>query len=238
MRAVNLLPSGERPALAAAQGNGSYIVLGVLGALLIGVVGFVMTQNQISSRTSEIARVKQEQAEAEQKAARLGSFGDFAAVKATRLASVTDLAQARFDWERLMRELALVLPEDTYITEATTSASGAVDGASAPTPTGTVASGPTLKLIGCAPSQTAVAEVMVRLRNLHRAEDVQLSESGKPEEQADPAGAAVASEPTVAAEGCGSDYQFTTTVAFSATPPVGAEAQPEGGVPAALGGGS
>jgi len=80
----------------------------------------------------------------------------------------------------------------------------------------------------------------VRLRNLHRAEDVQLSESGKPEEQeAAVAGTGVvAAEPTVATQGCGDDYQFDTTVTFSAAPATGAQAKPEGGVPAALGGGA
>lgn len=236
MRAVNLLPSSDRPVRAVAQGSGSYIVLGVLGALLIAVLGVVLTQNQVNSRTGEIARAQQEQQEAEAKAARLGSFGQFAGIKETRLASVTDLAQARFDWERLMREVALVLPDDTWINEASASATGAIEGETPPAGA-TASGGPTLKLIGCAPSQTTVAEVMVRLRNLHRAQDVALTESGKPE-IAEGAGAAAAAEPTQSVEGCGDDYQFDTTVSFSPGPITGAQAQPEGGVPASLGGGS
>lgn len=238
MKPVNLLPPSDRPLKRVEQGNGSYLVLGVLGALLIAVLAVVLTQNQINSRTDEIARAKQEQQQAEQKAARLGPFGQFATIKQTRLASVTDLADARFDWERLMRELARVLPEGTWVTEASTSTDGVGgEGAAAPIDVAAPA-GPSLKLIGCAPSQTAVAKVMVRLRSLHRAQDVELSESAKPEEavQADPN--VTATEPTGAASGCGNDYQFDTTVSFSAAAEVDTEPKPDGGVPASLGGGS
>lgn len=239
MKPVNLLPSSERPVRRAEQGNGSYIVLGVLGALLLAVVAIVLTQNQINSKTNEITRAKQEQVEAERKVAQLGAFGQFAAVKEARLASVTDLATARFDWERLMRELARVLPEGTWITEASTSSTGEVDGEASADPTEVAApSGPSLKLIGCATTQTDVAKVMVRLRSLHRALDVELAESAKPTEEVETDPSAPTVEPTGPAAGCGTSYQFDTTVSFSAATAADAERKPEGGVPAALGGGS
>ena len=33
------------------------------------------------------------------------------------MATVTSLADSRFDWERVMRELSLVLPADVWLTE-------------------------------------------------------------------------------------------------------------------------
>lgn len=243
MRPVNLLPAGDRARRPASTSkNASYIVLGVLGALLLVMLTVVVTQNQINSRTSEIAAVKQETAEAQQRTAALGPFGQFATIKETRVQSVTQLAQARFDWERLMRELALVLPEDTWITSASASAAGAPEGgAAAASPTGTTATSiaPSVNLVGCAPTQSVVAEVMVRMRNLHRAQDVELTESARPDEQPVVPGAApVAAEPTGTAGGCGDRYQFNTTVTFAPATDVGLDDEQGDSVPSSLGGGS
>ena len=238
MRPVNLLPASERALRPASTSkHASYIVLGVLGGLLLVVLTVVVTQNQINSRTSQIAEVKRETEQAQARAAALGSFGQFASIKETRVASVTQLAKARFDWERLMRELALVLPEDTWITSASASATGAPEGgAAAASPTGTtsVSTTPTVNLVGCAPSQTVVAEVMVRLRNLHRAQDVQLTESARPDLEA----GAVAAEPTGTGSECGDRYQFNTTVTFAPATDVAADDEQGDDVPASLGGGS
>jgi len=247
MRPVNLLPSSDRARrVAAVPSNASYIVLGVLAALLLAVVAVVMTGNQVTTRTSEIAKARQETQAAQAQVAKLGPFGQFSAVKQTRLDSVTSLSGARFDWERLMRELALVLPDDVWIIEANASAAGVVGSASgAAAPTGPAAAGPTdapgsagaapatpkIQVVGCAPSQPDVAEVMVRLRNLHRAEDVQLAESTQP--TAGEAGVGVATT-----GGCGSSFKFDVTVSFSAAPPPSAQGERGGLVPSQLGGGA
>lgn len=246
MRPVNLLPEGDRARRPPGDStSASYIVLGVLGVLLLAVVAFVVTQNQVNSRTSDLARAKQETQEAEQRAARLGAFGEFAAVKETRLQSVRDLAASRFDWERLMRELALVLPEDTWITEASASASGQSEATATAAPSGETppSGGPSLSLTGCAPSQTVVAKVMVRLRNLHRVQDVELGESAEPDREAGGttgAGTApqTASEPTASSDGCGQRYKFQTTVTFAPAPVAGPAGEDGDRVPATLGGGS
>ena len=106
MKPVNLLPQNERAARPAeGLGGSSYVVLGVLGALLLAVVAFVFTQNQVNDRTSQIAKAQAEAQQAEQRVASLGAFGSFASVKQQREESVRELANARFDWERFMREL-------------------------------------------------------------------------------------------------------------------------------------
>ena len=133
-----------------------------------------------------------------------------------------------------MRELALVLPDDVWVLEANASAiGGQAAGAAAPSGGAAVpaaAGGPTLQLVGCAPSQPAVAGVMVRLGNLHRAEDVALAEAGRQEEPGE-AGATT--------EGCGSSLRFDVTVTFSATPaPEGQEGESGETVPSQLGGGA
>ena len=228
MRPVNLLPASDRRRRPVEPPpNASYIVLGVLAVLLLAAVTVVMTQNRITTNKAEIARAEQETQAAQAKIAELGPFGQFAQVKQTRLQSVTGLSSARFDWERLMRELALVLPEDVWITEANASSTGVTEGAD-PAATEAATGAPSVNLIGCAPSQPAVAEVMVRLRNLHRADDVQLAESAE----------AAASEAAATTGGCDDSFQFDVTVSFSPAPAPEAQGERGKAVPADLGGGA
>lgn len=247
MRPVNLLPERDRAARPAQGVQGSsYVVLGVLGALLVAVLLFVIAQNQINDRTSKIGIAQQDAQRAETRANQLGAFGAFATTKATRVRSVTDLAKARIDWERFMRELALVLPDRTYLlqADATTGvdASGAATTSTAtPAPAGgsTPAAGsPTAHLVGCAASQSRVAVLMVRLRKLHRAQDVTLAESAQEETGT---GATTGSADGAAASNTGcrqGKFKFDVTVTFAPTTDSVPEAKDGGKVPATLGGGA
>ena len=227
MRPVNLLPESQRRRRPAdADGKSSYIVLGVLGALVLMVGMYVVTANQATSRSNDAAEASAEADRLEAKVASLGAFGSFAQVKETRIASIRQLATQRFDWERLMLELARVLPSDGWLQTAEASVAGETDGATTTTTTTAVAAGPTATLTGCVPRQPYVAELLLRLRRMHRVEDVTLTESALEDE---------GGLPTV--DNCGSYYKFDIGVTFAGSAP--AEA-PDGRrrVPAALGGGS
>ncbi|MEJ7715458.1 MAG: hypothetical protein WKF40_07035 [Thermoleophilaceae bacterium] len=142
MRAVNLLPEGDRVrGPAAVPAGSSRLVLGVLGALVLAVLVLVLSQNQITNHKAEIVSASQEQKQAEQRAAQLGSFGEFSQIKKTRVTSISTLAESRFDYERLMRELARVLPGDTWVTEVAASSTGSPDGAAPATPAPAPSSG-------------------------------------------------------------------------------------------------
>lgn len=226
MRPVNLLPVSRRTQEGGNRPGSAYAVLGVLGVLLIAVVMYVLTANGLTSKQDELAKAKAETQAAQQRAAALGSFGDFARIKAAREASVAQLAQARLDWERLVRELARVLPDDIFIKKLDATAAGAAaDAGAAPAsgaaPAGgtSAAAGPSLKLNGCAPSQPDVATLMVRLRKLHRANDVTLANSSRTEGDGTE---------------CGTGYGFDVSVSFDAVPPAAAPER----VPAHLGGGA
>ncbi len=244
MRPVNLLPPSDRAVRPSEGASGSsYIVLGILGGLLVAVLAFVVTQNQVNDRTSAISKTEAEAQQAEQRAAALGAFGSFAAVKQQRVQSVSELAKARFDWERFMRELALVLPDGTSLLEASASTNAASETGAAATPTPppatgatTAPTGPTVKLVGCAESQRKVATVLVRLRELNRAVDVQLAESAEEESggttapSADPA----AATNTTCSKG---EYKFDATVTFAPADDAGSEGKSTK-APARLGGGA
>jgi Tfp pilus assembly protein PilN len=221
------------------------VVLGVLGVLLLAVAAYVLTSNQISSRTDAITRANNEKAEAQARAAALGSYESFSQVKQTRVQAVKLLAQQRFDWERLSRELAHVLPSGVSLTglEASVTPTGSAGASSsANASAGANASDadavpqPTAKLSGCARNPDDVAILLVRLRRLYRADEVDLNESVSTEE-GDAAGPSGGSGGGGAVT-CGSKqhYTYTATVKFSPAPLAGD--QDGGNVPASLGGGS
>src|SRR3954452_2371887 len=175
MRPVNLLPPRYRPARASGDRPGiGYAAIGALVVLLLMVLGLVVTNNGIKDAHDKTASAQAEQQAAQVRIGQLQAFGDFATLKASREAAVKGVAQVRFDYERLMREMALVLPHNTYLTSFAASPAGA-----ASTTGGTTATGPSLSIAGCPPSHPDVATAIVRLRKLHNIASVDLSSSTK-----------------------------------------------------------
>jgi Tfp pilus assembly protein PilN len=169
MRPVNLIPREERPGERRPLRGGplAYIVVGALAAALLGVTVLVLTGNQIADRESELAQLQSETAAVETEARALDAYTQFHQLTAQRIATVTSLADSRFDWERVMRELALVLPGDVWLTNLTATASPAVapEGAASVALRSSVP-GPALELVGCAPSQDAVAGFVKALEDI------------------------------------------------------------------------
>jgi Tfp pilus assembly protein PilN len=227
VRPVNLLPARYRPRTGGgADSKNAYIAVGVLGLILLAVFGYVMTANKVSSKNSEIAAARQQIASAQTQAVTLDGFGNFAGVKEARLSAVKTLATGRLDWERLFRELAHVLPENVWLTKFNAQA-GEEDGG------GEV--GPTATLEGCAASHEQIADTMIRLRELHVAEDVELTSTSAGDKEEDVASGA-ASGVGSTENSCGSYYTFAISVTMSLP---GLTFEPEGSeaVPARLGGG-
>ena len=233
MKAVNLLPEKHRPRQATGgQGKGGYVVLGVLGAVLVGVLVYVLTLNSLNDSKSKITEATAEAARLNEQANSLGPYGDFAKIKSDRVQSVKELAQGRFDYERLVRELADVLPPDVWLVNATASATGdpSSTGTTTPAPptgasgaaaTPAPAIGPTLKLEGCARDQSQVAVTLVRLRELQGATDVSLDHSTRGEDNTSAAAAAPAGGSSGGGDAsCGTtggkpNYSFQANVTFA-----------------------
>jgi Tfp pilus assembly protein PilN len=236
VKPVNLLPQKHRPAAPTGERSGSaYILLGALGALLACVVLYVMTANSVTTKNDQIAEAREETAKAEAKTRHLQPFGDFSTVAQTRVGSVRQQAQGRVDWERLVREIAHVLPDGTWLT----SADAAVDPSlrTGGTTTDEEITGPSIQLLGCAHDQADVAVMLVRLRRITGATDVRLAESKQGDTQTT-AGTGGDANP----EDCGMkngkpNYSWNATVLFDSN--VASSAGGTGAkVPARLGGGS
>jgi Tfp pilus assembly protein PilN len=232
MRPVNLLPPELRQGAQAPMRTGPipYIVVGALAAVLAGVALLVLTGNQISERKTEVVQLKREDAAAVQEAKRLAAYTQFQTLHEERVATITSLADSRFDWERVMRELSLVLPHDVWLTELTASASSESETGSGGG--GTLSSsvrGPALSLGGCATGQEAVAGFVTALKDIDGVTRVGVESSELPAEE-EGAGSTEGS-----AEGGGGECQtrnfiaqFHLVVAFDAAPvPIVAEGEGE-----------
>lgn len=224
MRPVNLIPPEERRDGSAKLRGGplAYIVVVALVALLAGVSLLVVTNNEVSSSEAEITRLKREDHAAEAKAARLTAYTQLRDVHDQRVATVTDLANSRFDWERVVRELALIIPADVWLTNLTGTAnpSVSVNGAASIALRDTVP-GPALELIGCADGQDAVAGFISDLKDIDGATRVAVQSSELGDLQ---------SEGSSGEEGASSECQaknflatFQLVVAFDNAPATAAE---------------
>ena len=88
MNAINLLPEKHRPRKrSTGKTNSGYIALGVLGLVLVGLLGYVLTLNSINSSKTKITEATAEAARLNEEANSLGSYGDFAKIKAERTVS-------------------------------------------------------------------------------------------------------------------------------------------------------
>lgn len=241
MKAVNLLPERHRPRRGSGGKKGSsYVVLGVLGALLVALVVYVLTLNSINSGQDQIAVAKAETEQAQAQTRSLSAYGDFAKVKQKRVAAVTQLAKGRFDWERLVRELARVLPENVWLLKTDASAVGDLSADTGGAAATTAAGAPVVKLSGCARDQSQVAVTLVRLRELQGADDVKLSRSAKPAEV--DSSSSSSSSTTGSTDGCGTtrgraNYAFDAVVTFEAQAAAASDKSSEK-APASLGGGA
>jgi Tfp pilus assembly protein PilN len=137
------------------------------------VLLYVVTVNGINDAKDKTAKAQAEQSAAEARIGQLQAYGDFASLRQQRDAAVSGVALSRFDYERLMRELALVLPHNTYLTAFSASPGGATTSTTGTT----TATGPSVTITGCAPSHAGVATAIVRLRQLHNVTDVSLQSS-------------------------------------------------------------
>jgi Tfp pilus assembly protein PilN len=232
VKPVNLIPQDQRKRRPTdSGGKGAPIALGVLAALLAMVVGYVLASNTITDRKDKAQAASAEADRIEAQAGQQNSYASFANIATTRMQSVAQVAQTRFDWERFMRELSHIMPEGSWLQSADASVTGDTSSGASGTPTtapvpGTVAQ-PAANLIGCTPDQDDVAGMLVRLGQLYRVDDVQLNESTAGEPDAE-----------VSLANCGDLYTFNVTVKFSATEPSREAPRGTNRVPASLGGGS
>jgi Tfp pilus assembly protein PilN len=179
MRPVNLIPQDQRSDRGSRTGPLGYVIVAGLLALLAGVVVLVLTSNQISDREAEIGKLTAQRTAAQTRAATLEPFVKFQEVQQERTRTVAALADSRFDWPRVIRELSLVIPKYVVLTRLSGSAGGggAASGSGEEAGLGSSVKGPSLQLDGCAKSQDRVAALIAALKQIDGVTRVGLSKS-------------------------------------------------------------
>lgn len=234
MRPVNLIPPEDRRGDRAPARTGPipYVIVATLVVALIAVSAMAMLGNQVSEREGTIATLEVQKAATSVEAEALRPYVEFEALAAARDATVTSLAQSRFDWERVLRELALVIPDDVWLTQAI--------GAATPTDSaeaGADASitGPSLALTGCGADHEAVADFVAALRDIDGVTRIGIASSERPEPTEDTSAAASDSGAGAGEEECRTRdmiAKFEIIAAFDSVPVAVAPAI-EGAAPAA-----
>jgi Tfp pilus assembly protein PilN len=223
VRAINLIPPEERRGRGPARaGVLSYVVVGVLVAALAGVTAYVLTNKQISDREAEVAQLEQQRTAAEARAQSLQAFADFRSMQEARTATLTSLAQSRFDWERVIRELSRVLPAHVWLTGLEGTVSPAVTLKTAiDVPGRESVPGPALEMIGCTVGQAAVGSFAAAIRDIDGVTRVTVFKSERPDPDATGTAAASGAEAESSDDCRTLDVitRFEIVVAFDEVPP-------------------
>ena len=183
----DLRPSraGSQPAIdAAPNARVAQVVCLATALVAIAVVYMVMLSNQVSTGKERLAQIGTELAQAEQQAAALKPYADFAQATMDRRTAVTKIAQARFDWDDTLSELARVAPGDVWLTAAkgTLTSTTAVEGGGAGStgPLRSAIPGPALELTGCGKRERDVPRYMDRLYSMTGVTEVGFDRTERP----------------------------------------------------------
>jgi Tfp pilus assembly protein PilN len=218
VRPVNLVPPEQRRGERAPtrRGPAAYGVVAILGIALVAITAIVLTNNTVSDRKAEVAVLEQQEAEATEFADSLSSYSEFASLEQKRVATVTTLAESRFDWERVLRELAVVIPDGVWLTTLTGTVRPDIQLAEASgNSLRQQVAGPALEMSGCGLSHEAVAEFVAALEDIDGVTRIVVNRSERPTGQS--SGATAATE----GSGCGeaeSAAQFDALAAFDEVP--------------------
>lgn len=236
MKAVNLIPADQQRgggSPGGRSGGAAYVLLGGLAAVVIALAAYVLVTNTISARKAELSKVSRDAAVAEANAAALRPYREFAQLSQTRAQTVASLAASRFDWERTMRDLAVVLPTNVWLTSFVGTVAPGIsfgtNGVSGASDTGTLRSSqpvPAVELVGCTESQAEVARVMARVRLVQGVTRVSLASSVRNDQAATTSapssggstGSSAAGGSTDCRNGSSKFPEFQMVVFFSALP--------------------
>jgi Tfp pilus assembly protein PilN len=189
VRPVNLIPKEQqRRGSGITEGRtglGVYLLLGFLAVAVVGVAAVVLTSNSVNEKKDEVAQLERETAAAKASADALRPYGNFAQVEQSRVDTVNSLVDTSFNWERTLRSLSRTIPSNVWLTQfaGTVSPNVKLEGEGG-TPAAQLrgkTNSPAVALTGCTYSHTAVARMMVRMRNLDNVSDVVLQSSQKSE---------------------------------------------------------
>jgi Tfp pilus assembly protein PilN len=183
MRAVNLIPVEDRRGLrggGSGSGVASYIVLGVLAAVVAMSAVYTLANRSVGDRRAELTSLQSQVETAQAQAQRYSSYTGFTALRQKRTETVRSLASSRFDWSHTLHELARTIPSNAWLTslKGTVTPGISIEGGN-DDPLRASLPNPALEIVGCTTSQADVAKVISSLRRVDGVQRVSLSSSQK-----------------------------------------------------------
>ena len=176
MRAVNLLATDEGRAR---RQPGAVSLTAVLGAVLLTALlcgWFLMASSGVSDKQSELDGRKAELAAIPTPEQPDTSQATLVAEKDARLGILGQALAKRIAWDRVLREVSLVVPDDVWL--ETMNTGGPDPAAAAPAPGQAPAStGGTFAITGYTYSHDGVARLLARLSVIPHLQDVKLGTS-------------------------------------------------------------
>jgi Tfp pilus assembly protein PilN len=170
VRAVNLLPSKKeirerrRQAPVAALGG----VVGVVAVTAMLALWFLSASSAVSERQSEVDALRAELAAVPAPAPRDTSGDTLQQEKAARVTALSAALGKRVAWDRVLRELSLVTPNDVWLTTLQ---------ATSPTASGSSTGGGAFSISGRTYSHDSVARLLARLSLVPDLDQVKLEKS-------------------------------------------------------------
>jgi Tfp pilus assembly protein PilN len=225
VRAVNLIPADGASGSRGGAGVGPYALLGALAVLLVGVLVYVLTDNQVVERRAQLASLQAQAQALQTRAAADRPYQEFAALAQARVQTVRQLGHARFDWHRAFGDLARVMPGNVWLTSLLGTVTNGVSVGGGGGDTSTLRGAlpnPAIELTGCTTSHDDVARLLSRLRLMTGVVRVALASSSKADSVAGGAGGGT-SDCTYGHTGF---TQFGIVVFFAPLPSVPSPTQP------------
>jgi Tfp pilus assembly protein PilN len=175
MRAVNLLPlearAGRRRPPTAALGVAGFAVLAATAL----AVGFFSANGKVDSRKQELASLEQQLAASRAAAQPDPTQTSLNAERDQRFTALGGAMSERLAWDRILREVSLVLPNDVWLSSL--AAGGATAAASTEAATPEAVPGRSVTFNGFTYSQESVARLLRRLALVPDLADVKLAKS-------------------------------------------------------------
>jgi Tfp pilus assembly protein PilN len=189
MRAVNLLPRDVERAGSESARTPLLIAAGAVAAVTaVAVVMSLSASGAADTRRAELAAAEEAVASVPNAGRPTVSQATLVQERTDRVAALAAALSTRISFDRLLRQLSLVLPEDAWLTGITASApasaapTGAPPGGTAPAAAVTT-QGVTIQ--GATYSHQSVARVLTRLSVIPSLESTRLTASARVEPQAD-----------------------------------------------------
>jgi Tfp pilus assembly protein PilN len=189
MRAFNLMPGDEARERKGARAGVPQIAVALLGVLVFAGLagGYLFTSAGATSKQSELDDLRAQLAELEVPSEQPGQDGVAAEAAAEGQARTTALSTAlasRIAWDRVLREVSLVLPDGVWLTQLSASTPAAAAGgpaAATPAAVNGSTSPNSLAAVGFATSQESVALLLARFETIPELISVQLQSSTRTE---------------------------------------------------------